>query len=564
MLAGDHKGNVQPQLDLEEHDGELNAKKTSVVSTATIYAVVNIGSAGGGNVTLDAGSKTGIVGNITIANPATQYTEDDSDATPTGNLAMIWDDGASVIRAISETNPLPITDNGTALKIQDAGGSITTDWTGNVTIDSQPAWTDPKTYIGLVTITGSLSAAAGNITLDSGSLTGIIGNVTIDSIGANVNVVNIGNLTLDDGSKVGIIGNITVDQVDTVVAVTNITNPIALKGNMTLSDSKGFIGLVSVSGFANPLPVSFSGNVTLDDGSKTGIVGNITVDQVDTVVAVTDITNPVGLKGNLTIDSGTISVIGNVTVEQGDDPWVTSNIGNITVEQGDDPWNVAVIGNVTVDQVDVVTTVTAVTDITNPIALKGNVTIDSIDGVTMSNAAIQTTGDEAHDAPDAGNPIKLGMKAVASKADPTEVAADDRTDWYANVAGVPWVIGGHPNILNASINVTDADGAQTDTALVTVAANLSIVVTHAAVTAANANTVDVQFRMGFGTANTPAEDAAKQVLNHPGIAAGGGVVVGSGAGIIGQGLSNEDLRFTCGDPVTGSITVNVSYYVIAI
>lgn len=102
-----------------------------------------------------------------------------------------------------------------------------------------------------------------------------------------------------------IVGNVTVDQVD---AVTNITNPIALKGNVTIdsvasntawSDPNTFIGLTTV----------------VQSSTSRSIVGNVTVDQVDTVVAVTDITNPVALKGNVTLDDGSkVGLVGNVTV----------------------------------------------------------------------------------------------------------------------------------------------------------------------------------------------------------------------------------------------------------
>jgi hypothetical protein len=144
---------------------------------------------------------------------------------------------------------------------------------GDVDVASNTAWADPGTYIGLVTITGSLAAAAGNITLDPGSQTQIIGNVTIEdggesiSIDGNVGLVanafaGAGNVTVDlvdtvttvttvtavtdITNPVALIGNLTIDQVDVVTAVTDITNPIAIKGNVTLSDSKTFIGLVTI------------------------------------------------------------------------------------------------------------------------------------------------------------------------------------------------------------------------------------------------------------------------------------------------------------------------------
>lgn len=53
-MSGTHKGNIQPSLDLEEHEGALNAKRVSLVSGPTIYAVVNTSSSG--NVTVMQGT----------------------------------------------------------------------------------------------------------------------------------------------------------------------------------------------------------------------------------------------------------------------------------------------------------------------------------------------------------------------------------------------------------------------------------------------------------------------------------------------------------------------------
>src|SRR3990167_4817159 len=184
--------------------------------------------------------------------------------------------------------------------------------------------------------------------------------------------------------------------------------------------------------------------------------------------------------------------------------------------------------------------------------------LDDLDNTASDGASV--SGDVAHDGIDAGEPVKMGMKAVALKANPTEVAANDRTNWYADVSGIPFVLGGHPNIITQSLQITDADGAATDVAIITVAANVAIVVTGYEVTADNANTVDVSCRIGFGTANTPAADAAQVIMFHPGIAAGSGVVRGDGSGILGIGASNEDLRVTCEDPVTGSINIVISYF----
>ncbi len=176
--------------------------------------------------------------------------------------------------------------------------------------------------------------------------------------------------------------------------------------------------------------------------------------------------------------------------------------------------------------------------------------------VSAQNAAA-IEGDVAHDGPDLGNPVKQGGVAIAHGTNPTAVAAADRVDLLASRAGVPFVIAGHPNIVTTRTNFT---AAQTDTALITIAGGLKIVVTRVSVLADNANTVDVQARIGFAAVNTPT--GVGVVLTHPGIAAGSGVVEGTGAGILGVGADGEDLRITSEVPTTGSIDVVTSHYTI--
>lgn len=183
---------------------------------------------------------------------------------------------------------------------------------------------------------------------------------------------------------------------------------------------------------------------------------------------------------------------------------------------------------------------------------------------TKGNALV--VGNIAHDGVDAGAPIKFGGKALDVGTTPTAVAANDRTNATFLRNGVQLVLGGDANIISKNLNVTDADGAQTDTALVTVSAGTAIVVTKVSVMVDSATTATggVAVRIGFGTANVPAVDSNGIILAHPGIAAGSGVVEGNGAGIIGIGASNEDLRVTCEDPVGGNIDIIVTYFTIAI
>lgn len=177
---------------------------------------------------------------------------------------------------------------------------------------------------------------------------------------------------------------------------------------------------------------------------------------------------------------------------------------------------------------------------------------------TASSLNAQVVGDVAHDGVNAGNPLQMGAVAIAYGTNPTAVSTTlDRTQLYANMAGILHVIGGHPNPVTIELAMT---AAQTDVAIVTVGAGVKIVVTRCSYFCSHANTVDVAVRVGFGTATTPTTTGV--VLTHPNIAAGSGVVEGDGSGTLGVGADNEDLRITCTVPTTGSARVLVTYFTV--
>ena len=252
---------------------------TTVVGTALpaganfigLVTVVGSLSPAAGNVTLDPGSRTGIVGNVTLSDSKTYV----------GLVTATLGASTAAIGKLAANSGVDIGDvDVTSLPALPAGvNSI-----GFATVTPVMAWPDPKTYIGLVTITGALSAAAGNITLDAGSRVGIVGNVTLSDAKTFIGLVTVGGGVLN-----------------TITAVTDITNPIALKGNLTLSDSKTFIGLTTTTiGAAIPAGANFiglvtvvgslspaAGNVTLDAGSRAGIVGNLTLSDAKTFIGLT-------------------------------------------------------------------------------------------------------------------------------------------------------------------------------------------------------------------------------------------------------------------------------------
>ena len=176
------------------------------------------------------------------------------------------------------------------------------------------------------------------------------------------------------------------------------------------------------------------------------------------------------------------------------------------------------------------------------------------DGVSIS-------GDVAHDSADAGEPVKVGYKAVDLGATPTAVSANDRTNGYALRCGVPFVLGGHPNIVSVEAAYTTA---QTDAAIVdSIAAGTRIVVTAVAAVVDNATSVDVGFRIGFHATTTPTTTGV--ILTHPGLKAstGMGFSRGDGSGILGIGGDGDELRITSEVPTSGSLRVLVTYFTIA-
>lgn len=159
-----------------------------------------------------------------------------------------------------------------------------------------------------------------------------------------------------------------------------------------------------------------------------------------------------------------------------------------------------------------------------------------------------------------------GAMSVAHGSNPDAADAGDGGMILANRHRVPFFIGGHPNVISREYMTT---GSQTNDAVILVSSGAKIVVTQIQVIVSNATTVNVQCRVGFGTASVPSEPAsgtdegvAGVVFSHPGIAPGSGATRGDGSGMLGVGADAEDLRITCDAPTSGKLTLLVSYFTI--
>lgn len=175
-----------------------------------------------------------------------------------------------------------------------------------------------------------------------------------------------------------------------------------------------------------------------------------------------------------------------------------------------------------------------------------------------SNAIGGVGGTLAHDAVETGWPLPTASYAVLHGTTPTAVAAGDRVRTIANRVGVPFAIGGHPNLQTVRLQFT---AAQTNVAVVTVAAGTRIVVTSFQFTLDNASTVFPLVRLGFGATTTPTTTGV--IGAHAGVPAGGGFGRGDGSGIIGIGGDDEDLRVTSvGVATGGGVELIVTYYTV--
>lgn len=548
---------------------------------------------------------------ITSFGASTQYTEGDTDTTITGT-AMLFETntGTSTLGVVSSANPLPISDN---------GGSVTVDGTvtANAGTGFPSAITNGGSGVGALGVpimginsttlrtlavdaTGTLQAnvtqsgtwstrvndAAGNAvtSIAAGGQRGLAVAV-IDSSGTQLSSSGFKNTEYTEGDVDTTIsgqamlfegaGNTLVPAQGT--AADGLLVNLGANNDVVVSDGGGSItvdGAVTISGTptvdtelpaaavladnsANPTAPGVAAFGMVFDGatwdrmpgtSGTGVLVNTGANQVQ-------VTGPGGLEVDVDTELPPAGLLSTSI-----DPPTTSTIGSFPYVWNGTKW-VFTPGTATGASV-VITGQDVILD-TNISDGGGSITVDdgggsiTVDGTVAVTDGLNIEGDVAHDAADSGNPLKIGAKAIAHGANPTAVAAADRTDLYANRHGVLFTIGGHPNTQTLRAHYT---AAQTDTAIVTVSSGTKIVVTRCTITTDHATSIDVFAIIGFGATTTPTTSGV--VLSHPGIAPGSGVREGSGSGILGIGGDGEDLRITCEAPTDGSIDVVVSYYTI--
>ena len=367
------------------------------------------------------------------------------------------------------------------------------------------------------------------------------------------------------GSPLIISGSITVDKVDTQVSASVSSGSITVdKVNLQVSASVSGGSVALLAGANNIGIASVIQQVT--DGWSLSSIYNVvsasigsgslgSVDKINTPVSASISSGSLGSVEKINTPVSASISSGSITVDK-INLQVSASIAAGTINTISNQVSASVSsGSITVDKINLGVSASV---------SSGSITVDKINlgvSASISNApSALVSGDLAHDAADAGNPVKVGIRSASFGVKPTAVAHADRSNWYGNVDGIPFVLGGH---MAASSKEFAFTTAQNDQALWAASTTNKLVITKAEVTLDEAVTVGVGVRLGFGTNTLSASGtggASGLVLSHPGLVPGGGITVGDGNGILGAGLNNEAIRFTCEVPTTGAVVVRVTCF----
>lgn len=233
--------------------------------------------------------------------------------------------------------------------------------TGNVTLNPSP------NFIGIVTVANPSSAAlSGNVTLDAGSKTGIVGNVTLTDaktyVGLTTSTLGVGTqfiglATVVQASSVrSIVGNVTLTDAKTYVGLTTttlgagsqyigfatvivandalgavlgkvyITDPtnsnrvnvdaaqtmyVNQRGNVTLSDAKTYVGLVTASAINNGTSKTI---LTIPVGFSSSSIATIAVPTNANRIFLTSMVLNSNATARVTFKSGVTYMTGNASI----------------------------------------------------------------------------------------------------------------------------------------------------------------------------------------------------------------------------------------------------------
>lgn len=292
-----------------------------------------------------------ITGTVTVSNPDVQFADNAaSGASPTGTLMMGWDSANSVVRALKVDAGQALLTHGIVTQLPVA--VTLTDTLANPTTTEIGAnllgWDATNSVWRRVQV----DAATGVLKVDIGSngTVAISGSVNVNATQVGTWTVGVNAFPSGSGALSDGLPNPTVFEIGSNLLGWDATNTVWRRvqvdaGTGTLKvDGSGSTqpvsGTVTVSGFANPLPVSQSGNWNVNQAI--GVAGFEKITDGTNTVAVTAasalkvdgsaVTQPVSIAAtvNVSVQNATLAVT------QSTSPWVdnVSQFGGNNVVTG--------------------------------------------------------------------------------------------------------------------------------------------------------------------------------------------------------------------------------------
>lgn len=328
---------------------------------------------------------------VTGGGGGVEYTEGDTDATITGS-AILWEDAADTLRAVSATKPLPV-DLGSNNDVT-VTGTVDLGATDNAVLDSIAA-KDFATQTTLAAIDADTSNISTKIDTLAGAVSGTemqVDVLTMPTVAVTgtfyqaTQPVSAASLPLPSGAAtaakqpaLGTAGTPSSDVI-TVQGAASMT-ALVVDGSAVTQP----VSLASVPSHAVTNAGTFATQATLQTGSN--VIGALTANQSVNVAQINGVATTMG---NGAAGTG----VQRVTI-------ASDSTGQIKLAAG-----TAAIGKLTANSgVDI-----------------GDVDVTSLTGSTV-----------AHDAADSGNPHKMGARAVSAEI--AAVANNDRTDLLATLTG---------------------------------------------------------------------------------------------------------------------------------
>lgn len=350
-----------------------------------------------------------------------------------------------------------------------------------------------------------------------------------------------------DGLLVNLGANNDVTVTGTVAATQSGTWTVAVSGTVVVADGGGSItvdGTVSVSGLVPGTGATSLGkaeDAAAGDGDTGVMMLAVRKDVAATTVGADGDYHPLEVDANGRLHVIEPSASGAAASLAAIDDWDESDRAkvNLIVGQAGVAAGAGAVG-ATVQRVTLASDDPAVT------ALQ---VIDDWDNAASDGASV--SGDVAHDAADAGEPVKIGAKATAGQSGATMVAAGDRTDLAADIDGVQIV---RPVSLSDVLSeaISNTDGASTACSTFGAASGKKNVITCIHIFRDDAGTTPIRVDFRDGTGGS--------VIYRAVIPAGGGAVIGTGAApIVKQPTANTALAYDV-SAATSTVYINLTGY----